>query len=87
MMTVLMITSFTLLEHCINEHGSLLNLITSPDSTAPQCDVPLSGESPEVDAIVRQAISRDHNNLMSVAESLYSMANDKLVGCFQSLSD
>ena len=58
----------------------MLGLIPSPDSTTPQCDVPLSGETPEVDAIVRQAIRQDHSNLMSVSESLYHLASEKLVG-------
>lgn len=70
----------TFLECCTAERGSLMDIIHSLVSTSPQCDVPLSGETPEVDVIVRQAISRDHNNLESVADSLYQLANSKLVG-------
>lgn len=70
-------------DHCAADSGSLLKLLTSPDDQAPQCDIPLSGEAPEVDAIVQQAIARDHRNLMSVADSLYQLATDKLVGSCQ----
>ena len=58
---------------------SLLNLINFPDNTIPQCDIPLSGETPEVDEIVQQVISHDPNNLMLAANSLYQLAQDKLV--------
>ncbi|XP_015779474.1 PREDICTED: uncharacterized protein LOC107357352 [Acropora digitifera] len=66
-------------EHCDAQHMSLLNLINFPNNTIPQCDIPLSGETPEVDEIVRQAISHDPNNLMLAANSLYQLAQDKLV--------
>ena len=68
------------LDHCVTTQKSLLDLLPTPDSSIRQSDVPLSGESPEVDVVVTQAISRDHNNLMSVADSLYHQANEKLVG-------
>lgn len=61
---------------------SLLNLINFPNNTIQQCDIPLSGETPEVDEIVRQAISHDPNNLMLAANSLYQLAQDKLVSYF-----
>ena len=48
-----------------------------------QSKVPLSGESPEVDAIIREAMTHHHNDLISMAEFLYQLANEKLVGCFQ----
>ena len=47
-----------------------------------QSKVPLSGETPEVDAIIREAMRHHHNDLISMAEFLYQLANEKLVGCF-----
>lgn len=65
-------------EHCVAGRRSLLDLTTLHNSTVRQCDVPLSGETPDVDEIVQQAISHDHNNMISVANSLYQLANEKL---------
>ena len=75
----------TILEYCVTKRGSLMDLlhVPSPDSNNPQCQVSLSGETPEVDVIVRQAMSHHHNDLKSVADSLYQLANAKLVGYFK----
>lgn len=74
--------SLSILEHCDAQHMSLLNLINFPNNTIQQCDIPLSRETPEVDEIVLQAISHDPNNLMLAANSLYQLAQDKLVSYF-----
>lgn len=56
-----------------------MDLVPAPDSLNPQCQVPLSGETLEVDLIVQQAISQHHNDLRSVADYLYRLAFAKLV--------
>ena len=68
------------LDHCVNKRKSLNDLISTPGGIDLQSDVPLSGESPEVDVIARDAIISDPNHLMSVAASLYQEASEKLVG-------
>lgn len=72
--------SYFFLDHCVNKRKSLRDLISTPEGIDLQSDVPLSGESPEIDVIARDAISADPNHLMSVAASLYQQANKKLVG-------
>ena len=62
---------------------SLMDLVPSPESINPQCQVPLSGETPEVDVIVQQAISQHHSDLTSVADFLYQLGFAKLVCCFR----
>ena len=68
------------LDHCVNKRKSLKDLISTPGGIDLQSDVPLSGESPQVDVIARDAIISDPNHLMSVAASLYQEASEKLVG-------
>ena len=71
------------LEHCAAKYGSLMDLVPSPNHNNLQSQAPLSGETHEVDAIVQQAISHNHNDLISVADFLYQLANEKLVGCVE----
>ena len=63
----------------MNKRESLMDLVPSRDSINPECQVPLSGETPEVDLIVQQAISQHSNDLLSVADFLYQLAFAKLV--------
>ena len=63
----------------MTKRESLMDIVSSPDSINPECQVPLSGETPEVDLIVHQAISQHHNDLTSVADFLYQLAFAKLV--------
>lgn len=63
----------------MTKRESLMDLVPAPDSLNPQCQVPLSGETCEVDLIVQQAISQHHNDLRSVADFLYRLAFAKLV--------
>lgn len=72
----LAVSSF--LENCVTKRESLTDLVPTPDSNNPQCQVPLSGETPEVDIIVQL-----HNDLTSVADVLYQLGFPKLVSCFK----
>ena len=56
-----------------------MDLVPIPDSINPQCQIPLSGETPEVDLIAQNAINQHHNDLMSVADFLYQLAFGILV--------
>ena len=71
----------------MTKSDSLTDLVPTPDSNKPQCQVPLSGETPEVDLIVQQAISQHHNDLTSVADVLYQLGFAKLVIVVLNFSD
>lgn len=65
-------------ENCAAKHRSLMDLMPISNRNI-QSKVPLSGETPEVDAIIREAMRHHHNDLISMAEFLYQLANEKLV--------
>ena len=63
----------------MTKRESLMDLVPTTDSINLQCQIPLSGETPEVDLIVQHAIRQHHNDLTSVADFLYQLAFGKLV--------
>lgn len=70
-------------ENDATKRESLMDLVPTTDSINPQCQIPLSGETPEVDLIVQHAIRQHHNDLTSVADFLYQLAFGKLVASTQ----